>query len=165
MAVHSIKNIQKIPATLEQAWDFYSSHANLQTITPPQMKFRVISQNSGEKLYSGQIIEYKVKPLLGIPLYWMTEIKNVTAPTYFMDEQLKGPYKMWQHQHYFKAIEGGVEMTDMVLYKNPSGWLGELANVLFIKKKLRNIFEFRFRKMEEIFGKWPGGQKMMIEIR
>jgi ligand-binding SRPBCC domain-containing protein len=61
MAVHSIKNIQKIPTTLEQAWDFYSSHANLQTITPPEMKFRVISENSGERLYSGQIIEYKVR--------------------------------------------------------------------------------------------------------
>jgi ligand-binding SRPBCC domain-containing protein len=165
MAIHCIKSVQKIPAAIEQVWDFYSSHANLQTITPPQMKISIISQNHGDKLYSGQVIEYKVRPLLGIPLYWKTEIRNVTAPTYFMDEQLKGPYTLWQHQHYFKEIDGGTEMTDIVLYKNPGWLLGELANVLFIKRKLRGIFEFRFRKMEEIFGKWEGGEEMLIEIR
>jgi ligand-binding SRPBCC domain-containing protein len=165
MAVHSLKNVQKIPTTLDQAWDFYSNHANLQTITPPHMKFEVISQDDEVRLRQGQIIEYKVRPLLNIPLYWRTEITNVTAPTYFVDEQRKGPYQLWQHQHYFKAIEGGVEMTDIVLYQNPLWLLGELANVLFIKRKLRSIFEFRFRKMEEIFGKWPGGQKVLIEIR
>jgi ligand-binding SRPBCC domain-containing protein len=165
MAIHSVKNIQKIPAALEEVWDFYSSHANLQTITPPSMKFKVISQNNDEKLYPGQIIEYKVSPVLAIPLYWKTEIREVVAPGYFMDEQRKGPYSAWQHQHYFKAIEGGTEMTDIVLYKTPLGPLGELANILFIKGKLRNIFRFRFNKMEEIFGKWPGGQEMEIEIR
>ena len=165
MAMHSIKMVQKIPAPPEQVWDFYSSHANLQIITPPQMKFRIISQDYEEKLYSGQIIEYKVKPVLNIPLYWKTEIKNVTPPTYFMDEQRKGPYSSWQHQHFFKAIEGGTEMTDVVLYKNLSGFIGELANVLFIKQKLRNIFVFRFQKTEEIFGKWQGGQDMVIKIR
>ena len=165
MAVHSLKNIQKIPAPLEQVWDFYSNHANLQTITPSYMKFKVISQNHDEKLHSGQIIEYKVRPLLNIPLYWMTEIKNVNPPVYFMDEQRKGPYHTWQHQHFFKAIEGGTEMTDVVLYKNPLGPIGELANLVFVKKKLRKIFEFRFQKMEEIFGKWKGGQEMIISIK
>src|SRR6266480_5056687 len=92
MVIHSIKSVQKIPAPIEQIWDFYSSHANLQTITPPDMKISIISQNHGERLYSGQVIEYKVKPMLRIPLYWKTEIVNVTAPTYFMDEQRKGPY-------------------------------------------------------------------------
>jgi ligand-binding SRPBCC domain-containing protein len=72
---------------------------------------------------------------------------------------------MWQHQHHFKTIEGGVEMTDIVSYQNPLWLLGELANVLFIKRKLRSIFEFRFRKMEELFGKWPGGQAISLELR
>jgi ligand-binding SRPBCC domain-containing protein len=165
MAIHSIKSIQNIPATIEQTWDFYSNHANLQTITPDYMKFNVISQNKEEKLYSGQVIEYKVRPILGIPLYWKTEIRNVTAPTYFMDEQRKGPYSSWQHQHYFKPIEGGTEITDIVLYKNPGWLLGELANILFIKRKLRSIFKYRFRKMEDIFGKWPTGEEMAIIIK
>src|SRR5258705_12097576 len=165
MLIHSIKSTQKIPATLERVWDFFSSHANLQTITPSYMKFKVISQNEGEKLFAGQVIEYKVSPLVGIPLYWKTMIRNVTAPYYFMDEQSKGPFGIWQHQHMFRAIEGGMEMTDIVLYLNPLGPLGELGNSLFVKKKLRNIFEFRFNKMEEIFGKWPGGQEMRISIK
>jgi ligand-binding SRPBCC domain-containing protein len=165
MAVHTITNIQKIPITLQQAWDFYCDHANLQALTPPQMNFRVISEHQAKRLYPGQIIEYRVSPVLGISLYWMTEITQITAPTYFVDEQRKGPYSFWQHQHHFKAIEGGVEMTDIVHYRNPLWLLGELANALFIKRKLRSIFEYRFYKVEELFGKWPGGQEMRIEIR
>ena len=165
MAIHSIKCTQKIPAGLEQVWDFYANHANLQTITPANMKFKVISQNKAEKLHSGQIIEYQVRPILNLPLYWMTEIKNVTAPTYFMDEQRKGPYSIWQHQHIFRTIEGGTEMTDLVLYQVPLGPVGELANSVLVKRKLRNIFEFRFKKMEEIFGKWPKGEEPLIMIK
>jgi len=165
MAIHSIKNVQKIPATPQQVWDFYSSHANLQTITPPEMKFRIISKHYEERLHSGQIIEYKVKPAFDVPVYLKTEIRNVTPPAYFMDEQRKGPFSIWQHQHFFKAIEGGVEMTDIVLYKPPLLLVGELANILFIKRQLRNIFAYRFQKMEEIFGKWPGRQEMIIIIK
>ena len=165
MRLHSLTCIQKIPAPLQQVWDFYASHANLQIITPSYMKFKVISQNEAEKLHSGQVIEYQVRPILNIPLYWMTVIKNVSAPTYFMDEQRKGPYSIWQHQHIFKAIDGGTEMTDIVLYRNRLSLLGELANVLFIKRKLRDIFEFRFHKMEEIFGKWPGGHEVEMVIK
>ena len=165
MAIHSVKSIQKIPAPLEEVWDFFSSHANLQTITPPQMKFKIISKHYEEKLYSGQVIDYRVKPVLGIPFYWKTKIRNVNPPAYFMDEQQKGPFGTWQHQHSFEAIEGGVEMTDIVLYQAPLWLLGELANIFFIKRKLRNIFAFRFNKMEEIFGKWPGGQAMIIIIK
>jgi ligand-binding SRPBCC domain-containing protein len=165
MATHTLTNIQKIPITLQQAWDFYSDHANLHALTPPQMKFQVISQHHDEKLYPGQIMEYKVSPIPGIPLYWMTEITHVAAPEYFVDEQRRGPYSFWQHQHHFKAIEGGVEMTDIVHYRNPLWLLGELAHVLFIKRKLLSIFEYRFHKVEELFGKWPGGQDMKIELK
>jgi ligand-binding SRPBCC domain-containing protein len=83
---------------------------------------------------------------------------------YFVDEQRKGPYSLWQHQHHFKPIDGGVEMTDIVHYKNPLWILGELANILFVKKKLCQIFEFRFKRVEEIFGHWPGGQSSEIKI-
>src|SRR5258706_8915416 len=152
MAIHSIKSVQKIPATLEQVWNFYSNHANLHMITPPAVKFSLISQNQSERLHSGQIIEYKLRPLLNVPLYWKTEIRNVAAPGYFMDNQRKGPFGIWQHQHFFKAIDGGTEMTDIVLYKNPLSILGEIANILFVKRMLKNIFAFRFKKMEEIFG-------------
>ena len=119
------------------------------------MQFKIISRHHGEKMYPGQIIEYKVKPLLGIPLYWMTEITHVKEGSYFIDEQRFGPYALWHHQHHFQRIEGGVEMTDIVHYKIPLGLLGRLANTLFVARQLRQIFDYRFKKVEELFGVWP----------
>ena len=158
MAAHSIKTVQKIPISLERAWDYFSNPANLQAITPANMDFEVISKHHGDIMYAGQIIEYRVKPVLGIPIYWMTEITQVKDKEYFIDEQRFGPYSLWHHQHHFKAIEGGVEMTDIVHYKNPMWVFGKLANSLFVRGKLKGIFEYRFQKVEELFGKWPGNK-------
>ncbi len=164
MAAHSIKTVQKIPISLERAWDFFSNPANLQAITPDDMGFKVISKHHGDTMYAGQIIEYTVKPVLGIPLYWMTEITQVKDMEYFIDEQRFGPYSLWHHQHHFKAIPGGVEMTDIVHYKNPLGFLGNIANGIFVRNKLKQIFNYRFQKVEEMFGQWPGGQEIDTKI-
>lgn len=164
MAAHSIKTVQKIPISLERAWDFFSNPANLQAITPDNMGFKVISKHHGDIMYAGQIIEYTVKPVLGIPLYWMTEITQVKDKEYFIDEQRFGPYALWHHQHHFKAIPGGVEMTDIVHYKNPLGFLGNIANGIFVRNKLKQIFTYRFQKVEEMFGQWPGGQETLTKI-
>lgn len=154
MAVYSIKTVQQIPIPLEEAWAFFSNPANLQKITPANMSFKMISKHHGGRMYAGQIIEYKVKPLLGIPMYWMTEITHVQDRQYFIDEQRFGPYSLWHHQHHFKSIDGGVEMTDIVHYKIPFWILGDIANTLFVKKQLDGIFEYRYKKVEELFGKW-----------
>ncbi len=154
MAVYNLKTVQKLPVTLEKAWDFFSSPANLADITPDHMGFNIISAHHGEKMYPGQIIEYTVKPLLGIPLYWMTEITHVKGGQYFVDEQRFGPYAMWHHQHHFKPIEGGVEMTDIVHYKLPLWVLGDIANGLFVRRQLDDIFNYRVKKVEELFGRW-----------
>lgn len=154
MAAHSIKRVQKIPISLDKAWEYFSNPANLQSITPENMGFKVISKHHGEKMYAGQIIEYSVKPVMNISIYWMTEITQVKDKEYFIDEQRFGPYTLWHHQHHFKAIEGGVEMTDIVHYKNPFWIFGRIANTLFVKNKLKSIFDFRFKKVEEMFGKW-----------
>ena len=165
MAAHSIKTIQKIPISVDEAWNFFSNPANLQVITPDNMGFEVISKHHGPVMYAGQIIEYRLSPLLSIPLYWMTEITQLKDKEYFIDEQRFGPYKLWHHQHHFKEIDGGVEMTDIVHYKNPLWILGKLGNVLLVKRKLKEIFRFRFQKVEQLFGKWPGGQEMQIIIQ
>lgn len=165
MAAHSIKTVQKIPVSINKAWDFFSNPANLQAITPDNMGFKVISKHHGDKMYAGQIIEYTVKPVLGIPLYWMTEITQVKDKEYFIDEQRFGPYSLWHHQHHFKAIEGGVEMTDIVHYKNPLWIFGRMANTLFVKNKLKGIFDYRFKKTEELFGKWPDEQDVKISLQ
>ena len=149
--VYSLKTIQTIPAPLEKVWQFFSSPANLKDITPGNLGFKVISSHHGEKIYAGQIIEYKVSPVLGIPLYWMTEITYMEEGKYFVDEQRFGPYSLWHHQHHFKAIDGGVEMTDIVHYKVPFGILGDIAQRLFVKQQLKSIFDFRFQKTESLF--------------
>lgn len=160
MAAHSIKTVQKIPISLDEAWNFFSNPANLQTITPDDMGFEIISKHHGPVMYPGQLIEYTVKPVLGIPMYWMTEITQVKDKEYFIDEQRFGPYRLWHHQHHFKAIPGGVEMTDIVHYKIPLGILGRLANNLFISKKLQQIFQYRFVKVETLFGMWNQPQDL-----
>ncbi|MEI7627795.1 MAG: SRPBCC family protein [Bacteroidota bacterium] len=161
--VYSIKTVQKMPISLEQAWEFFSRPDNLKDITPSNLGFLVISKHHGEWMYAGQIIEYIVKPILGIPLYWMTEITQVVNKQYFIDEQRFGPYALWHHQHHFKAVEGGVEMTDIVHYKIPFWFLGDIAQALFVRNQVKNIFKFRFAATEKKFGKWPGKDENVIQ--
>lgn len=163
MAVHSLKAVQKIPVPLQEAWNFFSSPANLPLITPEYLSFQIISRHHGERMYPGQIIEYRVSPVAGVRLYWMTEITQVKEGVFFIDEQRYGPYAMWHHQHHFREIDGGVEMTDIVHYKNPLGVFGELANGMLVRPRLRGIFEYRYRRVVELLGAWPGEQ-LSVEI-
>ena len=154
MAFYQLKTKQRLPIGLDEAWGFFSSPANLKQITPAHMGFDITSGYSvGDKMYEGMIITYKVKPVLGIPLDWMTEITHIEDKVYFVDEQRFGPYDLWHHQHWFKAIDGGVEMQDIVNYKLPLGFMGTIANSLFVGKQLKGIFDYRFKKLEQIFGK------------
>ncbi len=154
--VHHLKSIQKIPVSLKESWDFFSNPHNLLAITPTFLNLKIKDTIYGEEAYAGQIITYNVKPLLGIPIFWMTEITHVEKYKLFVDEQRKGPYSLWHHQHHFKAIEGGIEMTDIVHYSVPFGFLGNMANKLFVKKQLKKIFTHRYFKINELFGDWPG---------
>lgn len=150
--IYSLKTVQRLPISIEEAWDFFSRPSNLAFITPPALGFQVISQHHGEQMYAGQVIEYKVRPILNIPLYWMTEITHVSDRKYFIDEQRFGPYSLWHHQHHFQEIDGGVEMTDIVHYKLPFWFLGDLAKILFVEKQLNEIFRFRKEVVEKKFG-------------
>ena len=150
--LHTLQTKQFIKSDMETVWQFISSPKNLSVITPPGMGFDIISnKDEADKMYAGQIIEYYVKPLLGIKMYWATEITHVQYLEYFVDEQRVGPYKIWHHQHFIKAVDGGVEMTDIVHYKAPFGIFGRLANFLFIKRQLKTIFDYRFNKLNELF--------------
>jgi ligand-binding SRPBCC domain-containing protein len=149
--VYNLKTVQIMPIGMNKAWEFFSNPANLQAITPKHLGFKVISKFQGDMMYAGQIIEYKIKPLLQIPLYWMTEITHVADKKYFVDEQRLGPYSLWHHQHHFKAVLEGVEMTDIVHYKLPLWFLGDIANWLFVQKQLKEIFDFRYKTVETMF--------------
>jgi len=152
--VYSFSTVQNIPVTIETAWEFFSNPANLKEITPSNLGFKIVSKYHGSVMYPGQIIEYTVCPLLGIPMYWMTEITHVSPQQYFVDEQRFGPYSLWHHQHHFKPIEGGVQMTDIVHYKVPLSFLGDIANVILVKGQLDKIFNHRIKAVEDRFGKF-----------
>jgi ligand-binding SRPBCC domain-containing protein len=151
MAVYSLKSVQVMPVSLTDAWSFFSNPKNLPAITPAEIGFKIISKHHGDTMYAGQLIEYTVSPVFGIPLYWMTEITHVQHEKYFVDEQRYGPYSMWHHQHHFRQVNGGVEMTDIVHYKIPFWFFGDIANKLFVAKKLAAIFEYRRGKILELF--------------
>lgn len=136
---------------MEEAWDFFSSPRNLAKITPEHMGFLITSKFNGEKMYPGMLITYKVSPLLGIKMDWCTEITHVIDKKYFVDEQRFGPYAMWHHQHHFKAVEGGIEMTDIVNYAIPLGFLGRIMNGLMISSEIEKIFSYREKKIKELF--------------
>jgi ligand-binding SRPBCC domain-containing protein len=156
MGFYQLHKTLKIPASLDQVWDFISSPANLKKITPEYMGFNITSKVLSEKMYPGMIISYKVSPVLGIKMTWVTEITQVKEKEYFVDEQRVGPYSMWHHEHKIEPIEGGVLMTDIVSYKPPFGILGSIANSILIKKQLQGIFDFRTVALEKMFGKYKG---------
>ena len=154
MGVHMLKKVQNLPVSLDEAWDFFSHPKNLSVMTPEYLNLKFTNPLFGDEMYAGQVITYNVKPLLGIPMFWMTEITHVQPKRFFVDEQRFGPYALWHHQHHFREIEGGVEMTDLIHYKAPLGPLGDLAVAMFIRGQLEDIFKFRFAKVEELFGVW-----------
>ncbi len=149
MAFYQLKREQFIKATIDEVWDFMSSPKNLKDITPKHMGFDITSDNKDEKMYEGMIISYIVKPMLGIPTKWVTEITHVVDKKYFVDEQRIGPYKLWHHQHILEEKNGGVYMKDIVTYEPPMGILGAIANSLFIKSQLDTIFKFRFKAVDK----------------
>jgi ligand-binding SRPBCC domain-containing protein len=150
--IYYFKTEHLLPISIEMAWSFFSSAKNLALITPPEMEFKILTKLDDKEIYEGLLIDYTVKPVLGIPLNWQTEIFKVDKPHSFADRQLKGPYKIWEHTHTFIQKENGTVMIDELKYQIPLGILGDLAHSIFVKKKVAEIFKFRERALEKIFG-------------
>ena len=142
---------QNLPISLDQAWELLSNPNNLQLITPPEMGFKIVSGND-RPLFAGQIIEYRVTPLLNISTRWISEITHIEHKKYFIDVQLYGPYSFWQHAHFLKEIEGGVEVEDLIHYNVPAGFLGKWLHPVLVKPKLNEIFNYRKNKLIELYG-------------
>lgn len=148
--MYQFKRTQLVKTDLQTCWDFFSSPKNLKKITPPYMGFDVLL-DIPEKMYPGLMIEYTVKPVFSIPMKWITEITHVETLKFFVDEQRKGPYKIWHHEHHFESVENGVLMTDIVSYELPMGFLGRMVHPFIVEKKLKEIFDYRFKVVEEYF--------------
>ncbi|WP_313004529.1 SRPBCC family protein [Chryseobacterium gleum] len=142
---------QQLNCTIETAWKFFSSPHNLSEITPASMNFVVLSDVKDKPVFKGMEINYRVSPLLGIPMRWKTIITQVDELKSFTDFQESGPYKYWNHFHEFIPNEKGVLMKDTVDYELPLGFLGRIAHSLFIKEKLNSIFDFRYRILNDRF--------------
>ena len=150
MKVYKKETVQSVNATLDECWMFFSNPKNLQKITPESMGFK-ITDFDGNSMYAGQIIQYKVTPLLGLKLSWTTEITQVKDKSYFIDEQRFGPYTFWHHKHFFEEVDGQVKMTDIVHYALPLGFLGRIMNSLIVENKLKEIFDHRRVIVEKLF--------------
>ena len=117
------------------------------------MKFVQTSDHAPDtKMYPGMLLSYKISPLFGIRINWTTEITHVKDMEYFVDEQRVGPYALWQHQHHFKEIKGGVHMTDILTYAMPYGIIGRLANKILVEKEIKKIFAYRETEVKKLFG-------------
>ncbi len=143
---------QFLPITLQEAWAFFATPKNLNEVTPKDLVFEIISELP-DRMYEGLFITYKIKPLLNISINWCTEITHIKEEKFFVDEQRKGPYNIWHHEHHFEAVEGGVLMTDILHYDIGKSFLGWIAGKLFVHKKVTQIFEFRYKTLEEYFKK------------
>jgi len=151
MKIYTLHKKQKLPISIDTAWEFLSDPKNLKVITPDYMSFNILS-GADRPMYSGQIIQYIVTPVFGIKTKWVTEITHIVNKHYFVDEQRFGPYALWHHKHFIKEIDSGVEMEDIIDYKVPFGFIGQLVHPFLVKPKLNEIFEYRKEKLESLFG-------------
>jgi ligand-binding SRPBCC domain-containing protein len=151
MKLHLLEARQNLPVSIAEAWEFFSDAGNLARITPPSLGFEVTSAPA-ERMYAGMIITYRVRPLFGVAVTWVTEITHVDEPHRFVDEQRFGPYRFWHHQHLFREIEGGVEARDIVHYALPPG--GGAVRRMLVAPRLREIFAYRRDVLERTFGAW-----------
>lgn len=153
MKVYTLEKEQVVNCDIETCWEFFSKPVNLKEITPDYMGFDIVSGGEGD-MYEGQVIQYKVSPLLGIKQTWLTEITHVKHQSFFVDEQRIGPYKIWHHQHVFLPQQDGtVLMKDIVTYALPLLPFSGLLHLYIVKKKLEEIFSYRFKRVESLFNK------------
>jgi ligand-binding SRPBCC domain-containing protein len=147
---HYLTRITTLRGDLPQVFAFFKDPGNLARLTPPWLGFTILDATDAE-VREGTEIRYRIR-LLGVPLNWKSRITAYVENSHFADEQLAGPYASWNHQHTFRAVDGGVEMTDTVAYRLPFGVLGRLVHWLVVRHQLRAIFDFRTRAITECFG-------------
>lgn len=157
MKIYTLQTKQKLPISVDKAWEFLSDPKNLKIITPEYMGFDIIS-GADRPMFPGQLIQYIVTPIAGIKTKWVTEITHVKDKEYFVDEQRFGPYSLWHHKHFITPIEGGVEMEDIVDYKLPFGIFGQLVHPFLVAPKLKEIFNHRRTKLLAIFGEYSSAK-------
>lgn len=139
---------QWVPRPPVEVFPFFSAAANLQELTPPFLNFRILTPDV--TMAPGALIDYELR-LHGVPLRWRTVITDWEPGRRFVDEQLRGPYRLWRHEHLFEARDGGTQLTDHVEYLAPGGPLAPIVHRLFVRKDLQRIFDYRHAFIEAKF--------------
>ncbi|MEZ7956388.1 MAG: SRPBCC family protein [Rubritalea sp.] len=149
-AIHVINSEQELPISMDEAWAFFSTPANLEKLTPKNLRFKILSC-SHDTMVEGQIISYKIRLMPLVWMNWVTEIKQVKERHFFVDDQRSGPYKIWHHRHTFTETENGVLMQDQIHYLLPFGMIGKIVHALFVKAQLKRIFSYRTEALAQKF--------------
>jgi ligand-binding SRPBCC domain-containing protein len=141
---------QKVPRPLPEVFDFFSRAENLEVLTPSWLNFKIL-EVSPQPVRHGTLINYSLR-VHGIPLRWTSEIVEWEPPHRFVDLQLRGPYKLWRHEHRFEARDGGTLIFDTISLALPLGVLGRLAYKVKVRSDVHEIFAFREKKICTLFG-------------
>jgi ligand-binding SRPBCC domain-containing protein len=164
MRIHRLQTLQRLPISIEAAWEFFSSPKNLRLITPHRLDFRMTNEPP-EEIHPGTIIGYQIRPFPLLPVQWITEITHIRKPNFFVDEQRFGPFKFWHHEHHFRSHMGGVEIEDIIQYGLYLGPIGTFVHDLIVRKQLHDIFTFRAQVLEQRFGRFESGESRSAEPR
>lgn len=150
MRAHQLTSELRVPAPIGEVFDFFSDARNLEQITPPWLKFEVLTPDPIE-MRPGTLIDYRLR-IRGVPVRWQSEISTWEPPFRFVDEQRRGPYKTWHHEHTFEEIEGGTLIRDDVRYVGPGWFLEPLVNRFFVERDVQRIFGYRREVLVAKFG-------------
>jgi ligand-binding SRPBCC domain-containing protein len=150
MQPHVLTAETKLYRPLEEVFEFFSKAENLNKVTPAELNFKILTPLPLD-MKMGSLIDYRIS-LYGIPFFWKTLITEWNPPHKFVDQQLKGPYVLWHHEHCFEQKDGYTLMTDRVHFLSPGGFLEPLINRFFVEKKVREIFAYREERFKEAFG-------------
>ena len=155
MKVFRLERTQLIPRPRSEVFAFFSDAGNLERLTPDFLNFRILTPTSND-VRAGVLIDYELT-LYHVPIRWRTQIESFEPESFFTDIQLSGPYRYWHHRHEFSDVPGGTAMRDIVDYEVPLGPLGQIANQLFVRHSLGQIFAYRYNVVADIFGSYAGG--------
>ena len=148
---HTLTRRQRLARPPGEVFEFFADAGNLEAITPPSLRFRIVSPRPIE-MRAGALIEYRLH-LRGLPLMWLTRIETWEPGRRFVDVQLSGPYALWHHSHEFEDLRDGTTlMHDVVRYALPYWPAGELAHAAFVRRELESIFDFRHAEVARRFG-------------
>jgi len=162
MKIYQLQKEQFVGRPLAEVFSFFERPENLAAITPPSMGFRIVTPPP-ILMKEGAVFEYSVR-VMGIQMRWRSLISEYKPPFRFVDEQVKGPYTFWHHKHTFSEVEGGTLISDEVRYAMPFGLLGMIARRLTVKRQLEQIFAYRTRVIDTLFGSWEPVELSMHEV-